>query len=563
MKKNIYILLLLLFTIFGGILRFYNNTKNPVSLNIDEVSFGYSAYSILKTGHDETGAFMPLSFRSTGDYKNPVLIYSLVPTIALFGLNEFSVRFTTALIGTVSIPAIFLLLYSLIKDKKIALIGSFFLTISPWHIYYSRFASDHLIGLFFIIIGIYFAQKMLEGKKRWSFLAAIALVLSMYTYHSQRLFVPLLMISLLFLNKKTVKSNSQNMVIFILTCVVLAIPLVYLSIFGSASSRAGMVILSQDIDYTRYVILDHLHRSIVLPSIIDFLLKPITIFSHENLLLFTFWIKRYLNYFQPDFLFFNGLSMTTPGTLGLGVLYLFELPWLILGIYEFIKVKIKNKGVVIAWVLLGILPSSLTNNEQSSGRSLIILPMLLLIISFGLLRFFNLINKIKSSYLRFGLIGGYAAFIGIILVQSFLIFAIHFPMQRGEAFMEGTKETILYAQDNRGKYKEIVFDPYRGIEAPYIVNVVHMYILFYTMRDPATYQKEAKIHKEDLFSFDKFTIRRIDWRADKDKKDILFIGSPWSLPEKDIKESEILQRIYLSNGDQALLIVSPKRLRSD
>jgi hypothetical protein len=41
---------LLLLTIIGGILRFVGITKNPPSLNIDDVSVGYDAYSILKTG---------------------------------------------------------------------------------------------------------------------------------------------------------------------------------------------------------------------------------------------------------------------------------------------------------------------------------------------------------------------------------------------------------------------------------------------------------------------------------------------------------------------------------
>ncbi len=124
--------------------------------------------------------------------------------------------------------------------------------------------------------------------------------------------------------------------------------------------------------------------------------------------------------------------------------------------------------------------------------------------------------------------------------------------------MEGTKESVMYAVANRDKYREIVYDPYRGIEAPYIVNIPYMYILFYSKYDPNLFQKENKRYGADLFGFDKFTIRPIDWRIDRSKKDTLFIGSPWSLPLQDIKEENILKKIYLSNGEQALLIVSPK-----
>ena len=125
--------------------------------------------------------------------------------------------------------------------------------------------------------------------------------------------------------------------------------------------------------------------------------------------------------------------------------------------------------------------------------------------------------------------------------------------------MEGTKETVEYALANKNNYNEIVFDPYRGIEAPYIVSIPHMYILFYSQYDPVLYQQETRRYGQDLYGFDKFTIRRIDWREDRDKVGTLFIGSPWSLPEKDIKKEDILKKVYLSGGQLVFLIVSPSR----
>lgn len=539
MYWNKIILAVILITLLGGFFRFFNNTKNPGSLNIDEVSYGYSAYSILKTAHDENGVFMPLSFKSTGDYKNPVLIYSLVPSIALFGLNEFSVRFTTVLFGTLTIPFFFLMLLSLVKNRKIALLGAAFLAISPWHIYYSRFASDHIMGLFFLVIGMYFFLEMLERGKAWTVMAAVTLILSIYSYHSQRYFIPLLVLAVLIINRKKIKLKVVNIKIFIFISLILILPLIFLSVFGGANSRAGMVFISQDIDYTRYVIMDHFKK------------------SGEIFLLFFFWIKRYLNYFQPDFLFFKGLNMTIDGTLGAGVMYLYELPWLILGIVEVARNKIENKAIIVAWVLLSIIPASLTNNEQNSGRSLIILPMLMLITSFGALYFFRIINKVKSRILKIGLIASYILFSIIILTQTFLVFAVHFPLQRGEAFMEGTKETILYALKNQEKYSEIVYDPYRGIEAPYIVNIPHMYLLFYSKYNPTAYQNIVKKHQEnEVFRVDKFTFRQIDWHSDKFKTGTLFIGSSWSLPQKDLKEGQVVERVYLSNGNLAFLIVA-------
>lgn len=523
----------------GGFLRFYQITANPPSLNIDEVSYGYSAYSVLKTGRDENGVFMPLFFKSIGDYKNPVLIYSMIPSIAVFGLNEFAVRFTTALVGTLSIPIFFLFLSSLLKNSKVALFGAAILTISPWHIYYSRFASDHLMGVFVLILGMWFFQRMIENGRAWVFPSAFTLVLSMYTYHSQRLFVPLFVTSLLIINLKKIKLQKMNIIFFVLISSLLLLPLIYFSIVGPANTRAGMIFLSLDIDYTRYVILDHLQK------------------AGENFLLFFFWVKRYLNYFQPDFLFFNGLNMTKPGTLGLGILYLFELPFLLFGIIELIKNRVQNRAVIILWVLLGLIPASLTNNEQSAGRTLLVLPAIITIVSLGLLRCLSFVSNIRKGYFKFLFSSLYLFVCIALLVQAFLVFVVYFPKQRGEAFMEGTKETVLYALHNKDQYKEIVFDPYRGVEAPYIVSIPHMYILFYSAYDPNRYQTEPKTYGVESYSFDWYTFRKIEWYFDRNKKDTLFIGSPWSLPERDIKKEQILKKVYLSIGDLAFLIVSP------
>ncbi len=71
------------------ILRFYRVTEDPPSLNWDEVSIGYNAYSILKTGKDEWNQPFPVHFKSYGEYKLPVQIYASIPGIYFFGIMCF------------------------------------------------------------------------------------------------------------------------------------------------------------------------------------------------------------------------------------------------------------------------------------------------------------------------------------------------------------------------------------------------------------------------------------------------------------------------------------------
>ena len=107
-NKHRYILLVLIF-IVGLFLRFFLLGGNPPSLNWDEASTGYNAFSILKTGKDEYGNFLPLSIRSFDDYKPPLYTYLDVPFVGIFGLTDFAVRLPSAILGTLTILVIYFL----------------------------------------------------------------------------------------------------------------------------------------------------------------------------------------------------------------------------------------------------------------------------------------------------------------------------------------------------------------------------------------------------------------------------------------------------------------------
>src|SRR3989338_7724094 len=110
---------LLVIVIFGGLLRFWGLGENPPGLYWDEASLGWNAYSVLKTGLDEHGRFLPVdTFFAFGDYKPPLYIYAAVPAIWLFGLNEFSVRFPSAVAGTGLIVVAYFLAKELFETRN-------------------------------------------------------------------------------------------------------------------------------------------------------------------------------------------------------------------------------------------------------------------------------------------------------------------------------------------------------------------------------------------------------------------------------------------------------------
>src|SRR3990170_7917418 len=120
-------LLVTLVVLLAFFLRVNKVTEVPPSLNWDEVSIGYNAYSILKTGKDEWGRFLPVHFKAYGEYKLPAQIYLSIPGIYLFGLNELGVRITPVIYGTLTVLLIFFLGRALFKSENGGVLAAFLL----------------------------------------------------------------------------------------------------------------------------------------------------------------------------------------------------------------------------------------------------------------------------------------------------------------------------------------------------------------------------------------------------------------------------------------------------
>src|SRR5271170_7064405 len=91
-NKKFSVSVLTLILVLGLALRLWQLGAVPPSPDWDEVALGYDAYSIMHTGRDEFGAFLPSVLRSFDDYKPALYAYLAIPTVAVFGLTTFAVR---------------------------------------------------------------------------------------------------------------------------------------------------------------------------------------------------------------------------------------------------------------------------------------------------------------------------------------------------------------------------------------------------------------------------------------------------------------------------------------
>ena len=197
--KNRYNLLLIFIFLIGIFIRIFNIQNYPNALNVDESSVGYEAYSILNSGTDRNGNFLPVYLVAWGSGQNALLSYLIIPFIQLFGLNTLSIRLPMAIIGCISL-FIFYFLLKEIKDKKLAIIGLAFLAICPWHIMKSRWGLESNLFPDFILYFIYFLILGLKYKKKYCYyISFIFAGLSAYSYATSFLFLPLFIIPLLIL----------------------------------------------------------------------------------------------------------------------------------------------------------------------------------------------------------------------------------------------------------------------------------------------------------------------------------------------------------------------------
>src|SRR3989344_3496317 len=112
-KKIIIILLLTIIIVIASVLRLWQLGQVPISPDLDEAALGYNAYSILQTGRDEYGKFLPIVLRSFDDYKPALYSYLTIPSILIFGLNVFAVRLPSAIFGILTVLATFFLVKEL------------------------------------------------------------------------------------------------------------------------------------------------------------------------------------------------------------------------------------------------------------------------------------------------------------------------------------------------------------------------------------------------------------------------------------------------------------------
>lgn len=538
-KQKIFLSLILVLAL---VLRVFALDKFPAGFNADEAAIGYNAYSIINTGKDEYGEFLPLSFKSFGDYKPGLYFYFVIPFIAVLGLNEWAVRLPSAILGTGLVLLIYFLAKEIFKDRKVIFFSAFFLAINPWAIHYSRGGWETNAATFFIALGVYFLMKGLS-KNTFLFWSLLSFLISMYLYQSPRLVVPvfLILIALIFRREifKSLKSNIKKTVTGFVILILLSLPLLFQFIGGDGSARfSGLSFLSDPGPSTRVNELRGQHQ--------DPQEEIAKVFHNKLTAYFPNFLGHYLDHFSADFLFINGDPLIRNKIPETGQFYFIQSLFLIAGLMFLIKFDSKLKYLLLIWILTAPLASSITYQTPHAVRALSMVVPLIIFMSFGFVSLLRLIKK-RNMKIAAGVI--LIIIIGFEFVRFQENYYIHYPKRYSLSWEYGFSEMVR----KLGKYENsvdrvVITDRY---DQPYIL------VLFFKKYDPLKYQPQAVLSERDKFNFgtvrnfDKYEFHKITEDERRNSHNILFIATP----EEAMPGSDIIDTVYFPNGEKAFLFI--------
>lgn len=544
MNRRLTFLLLGVIFVIALIFRFISLSSFPSGFHIDEASLGYNGYSLLLTGKDDNGHSFPLYIDMFGDNRPSGYHYLTIFPIIFFGLTEFATRFPSALFGSLTVIPLFFLAYVISRNKKIALLSAFFIAISPWHIVISRASGEAIISLFFIILGFsLLLHGLAENKNRLIIWGTVLASFSYFFYHTARLFVPLLLMGLIiFLYdvwRKKDKLRMETLGSFIFLS---AVALLLVFVIKGGTGRYGQVNVFNNFQTNFFISQERQedslqHSPVILSRIVHNKITNVIRVFFDN----------YLNYFSGSFLFTQGGLPNWYIVPRMGLIYVIELPFLLLGLYMLVRNKNRWSRFSIVWLIAAPVASAITMDDiPNVNRAIVMVPALEIIVATGLVSAFSFFrNKMLIKFLIVFL------FVGNIFYFTFQYF-VNAPVHTNWYRNNGFSKMMDVVGKNYANYDTIVISKFQG--------GIYPLVLFYSKYNPAEYQEEGSPKSKDYGGFGKFHFVPQDCPSVQRSKNFPGLGKKLFIDKGDCPPSKVLEDkkaefIYKEDRTKAFRII--------
>lgn len=254
-EKNYILILFFIIILIAAFFRLWRINSIPFGLNNDSAWEASAALDILDGNYSDYIPYAAEGWRGEGIIR--VIIAGI---FLIIGNNPLAIPLSTAFFGIGLIIGNYYLIKKLF-DEKLALISSFFIAISGWHIVFSKTGWRAVTVPFFTTLLFYFFFKGLETKKNINFiLSGIFLgVVSLYTYDGARA-VPIFFLIWLFIEsftkKKFIKEYFKNILVLFISAFVISLPMIFYAFnnFENFKSRSDYLFVGHKIQQENSII---------------------------------------------------------------------------------------------------------------------------------------------------------------------------------------------------------------------------------------------------------------------------------------------------------------------
>ncbi len=456
-SKSILKFFLIAAILVGFSVRFWKISTLPFPPNGDEIAFGYYGWSLLHFGTDEYGNFLPLNFPSIGDFKYPGLAYLNTLPAAIFGLTDITIRFWSALSGVILVILVYKFSQFVFKDEYSAVTSAWLAALSPWSIITSRLGwENHLsmvltLGAVVSLISVIdLKTNQQKNKKNLLIISLLLFILSSFTYAAQRIFIPLILLSILFLsflkNSEFKIIRKNVLIIFIIMLFTIALSLLPKANRGRSDEEAWKGLTPEQEDRLQQLYVQAGTSPIRIPA-------RVTWFFHNKYSVSIIdFLNRYTDHFSPKFLFFFG-EASNEKIPDMGVLLFIELVLFPFGLLTlFTKQHNTRKTVVVTWLIFAPVASALTRGGAHINRASLMIPPIALISGWGLINlqafFAKRFRFLITLILGFGIVLSGLYVLNQIFIQK--------PMDKPWIKEQVYKEIVLEILKTNKNYEAVV-----------------------------------------------------------------------------------------------------------
>ncbi|GAB4155892.1 MAG: hypothetical protein Fur005_08750 [Roseiflexaceae bacterium] len=465
--------LLLFALLLGAALRLYLLDQLPAGFFQDEAVAMVDAWSLLQTGRDHLGAVWPLgAFESFGDWVSPLLNYTLLPSVWLFGPTPFAARLPAAIAGTLAIPAAYLAARAFGLPRWAAGFAALVVALSPWQILRSRVASPPALVPLMWLLTLWAGCQLVRWRTTSTALwLALLGGLALHSYPTMKLAVPLLVAAA-----------------------------VVVAVWAEWASRQQVLAgMQRSRPQWWQVLLDLLGRWWSAALLIGLIWLPFiwtTLFNEASgmrasrkilqaetpLAWIVAWLEGYATYFLPAFYYQSGDPSNGSAQ---GVQLLAEAPLVLIGLVALVIMAIgrverfrertfQSRLLLIA-LLLAPLPASLMAPNPHLTRALIVAPMYALLVALGIAMLVEwwptraAVRPGQPATLPNGLAFLAVAWFLVIFGQGLLRYQGYlneFPRLMAQKYQDGTREAFEQLVARAPAYAEVWVDD--RLPFPYI-----------------------------------------------------------------------------------------------